>query len=1106
VISLASGSAGSRALQIQILDRGVLYETPHGAPDEWYLDPTSIPGSEDVIAFVSQLEELGLALVQPDGIVLPWHAFYRVIEQEDFAASSRVLPVPPIDESVVPALFSSGTLSDSDLRIGIASWHRIGGGRVADHLELCGPVHQTKTGSFTLSERVYLLTQAIREFATRPAHQHSATDNRLGWGSIRALALACDAPLDNFLRETIVLRPSMLRLGMERVHVGDDVAVRVSPTFEDAPDAWLGVFDRARLSQLYKVVDSRGGYNEIIVENPVHEVLAEIKRLPGRTVAGPRARQLIENPVAFFGGSDGVLDERAVEEEMEKLRADAFRFRPQVSLAETGEVAAAGIAVEPVSAASDASAELRLFSSPDVLAAFLARARAATDARHSFFSWNKLELEVGAEAEDHLATLERVLEAWRAGPQSLEEATGETEGPRPYALTIDADLILDLSRYHDRVEAIGIETPYGIISVPLTQKGAWLPDDKELELLLTGFDGAGETPVAFDRKELTHFVEAVAEAEKEGRQSVPLPRGGTMPLAQAQSFVEALPRGLIEELPTKQGPGADKPSPRGRTGLLLKRNVDELDYVTRREIGLRPPEGAVPLLPTTLRPGASLKDHQLYGLLWLQHLFTQSPDLCRGALLADDMGLGKTLQVLALIARAREDDPDLDPALVVAPVTLLDNWNKEIERFFTLGSLPVITLYGEQLKEFKVHRGDIDARLRAEGLQRFLRPGWHEGAAIVLTTYETLRDYEFSFGDVRWSIVTCDEAQRIKNPNALVSRAAKKLKSRFCLAATGTPVENNLTDLWSLFDFIQPGLLEPLNVFNRNYRRPIEAKTDLERERVDELRRIIEPQILRRVKSDVARDLPNKLFDPACRSLKMSTRQRQLYAGAIQATKAASAASKTGTEILELINVLRRICTDPRAGGELEAPLPPLSTYRQTSPKLDWLIATLESIRAKGEKAIVFIDRRDIQRLVQAYVREAFGFAPEIINGETPTAFASPDSRQRRIDRFQSTPGFSVIVLSPIAAGVGLNIQEANHVIHFMRHWNPAKEDQATDRAYRIGQERDVYVYTPIVTGDGWISFDERLDELLERKRDIATNMLNGADDVTAQEFADLVA
>jgi SNF2 family DNA or RNA helicase len=162
------------------------------------------------------------------------------------------------------------------------------------------------------------------------------------------------------------------------------------------------------------------------------------------------------------------------------------------------------------------------------------------------------------------------------------------------------------------------------------------------------------------------------------------------------------------------------------------------------------------------------------GLAWLQHLYRKAPAYCRGAVLADDMGLGKTLQLLALIAWALEDDPKSAPALVVAPLSLLENWEEEAARFFEKGSLPVLTAYGNQLSGLRVPRSNIDAQLQSEGLIRFLRPGWRDGAKVVLTTYETLRDLEFSFAAETWSIMVCDEAQKIKNPSALVTRAAKK--------------------------------------------------------------------------------------------------------------------------------------------------------------------------------------------------------------------------------------------------------------------------------------------------------------------------------------------
>jgi hypothetical protein len=1087
---LRAGGPATAGVEVALTPAGVAYRPLQGLGPDWYLDPAS--SDAEIAAFAAQLEELGYAIPGGAGeLHVSWSSVYGVLEQDDFAPTQRTLPLPPIDAAVVPALRSSGTLSDPGFGIAVSGWHRRGSGKFSERLTLTGPVCET----FMLDEPAFRLLQAVRRFQQRSPEERSVHANRLAWGEIRELAQDAGAVLDRFLTDTIVLRPRMLALGLERVATDDGIAVRVAPTFAGAPDAWLQVFDRYRAaSSVYQVVDSAGGYTEIVAEEAVAGVLAEIKRLPGRRVAGPRARQLIENPFAFFaGGRDGVFDEAAIEAELARLRKDAWSFRPQIDL----EAGGAGIEITPLDSQSDESPQLRLFAGPEVLETFVRRASHALDTGHAFFSWGQLELEVGARLEEDLAVLREVLAAWREQRpiQALraEDEFGET--------VIDAALVLDLSRYHERVESIGIETPYGIITIPLSRKGAWLPEEQELRLLLG--DGPGDdTVVAMNRQELAEFVSAVDDAIRTGGSEVPLPRGGKMDVGRARDFVDSLPRELRETV----APEEVQPAPaRPRTGLLIKPNIEHADYVTRRASELRVPDGAAALVPSALRPGVSLKAHQLRGLLWLQHLFTQAPAKCRGALLADDMGLGKTLQGLSLIARAREDDPDLDPALVVAPVTLLENWAQEVERFFGPGKLPVLTLYGSELQSFRVPGAEIDERLRRDGLKRFLRPGWSEGRALVLTTYETLRDYEFSFADVRWSIVICDEAQRIKNPNALVSRAAKKLKARFCVAATGTPVENNLTDLWSLFDFIQPGLLDPLNVFNRKYRRPIEARTDAEIERVDELRRIIEPQVLRRTKADVARDLPEKIFDEPCRALPMSDRQRALYSAALTAQRTAEHAAQSGTDVLQLISRLRRICTDPRSARELADPLPPLAEYRRVAPKLDWLLTTLESIRLRGEKAIVFLDRKDIQRLVQAYVREHFGFAAEIINGETPTSAQASDSRQRRIDRFQAREGFSVLILSPVAAGVGLNIQEANHVIHYMRHWNPAKEDQATDRAYRIGQQRDVTVYTPIVVGDGWVSFDERLDELLEKKRAIAANMLNGSDDVGAAEFADLI-
>jgi SNF2 family DNA or RNA helicase len=368
-----------------------------------------------------------------------------------------------------------------------------------------------------------------------------------------------------------------------------------------------------------------------------------------------------------------------------------------------------------------------------------------------------------------------------------------------------------------------------------------------------------------------------------------------------------------------------------------------------------------------------------------------------------------------------------------------------------------------------------------------------------------LRDLEFSFAAQQWTLMVCDEAQRIKNPAAMVTRAAKKQNAEFKIACTGTPVENTLADLWCLFDFVQPGHLGALNEFGRTYRRPIEIddRDEEGKKRIEELRERIEPQILRRRKQDVAKDLPKKIVVEDCRRLPLSTTQRQLYAWAIENFKKRG---EPGLHTpfrnhLALLHYLRLVCTDPRRYGLTVFQPEPLAEYRQAAPKLDWLLKQLREIQKQGEKAIIFCEFRNIQRLLQHYIVEVFGFEADIINGDTTASVSSATSRQKRIKAFQSKPGFGVIILSPVAVGFGVNIQAANHVIHYTRTWNPAKEDQATDRAWRIGQTKDVFVYYPVVSADDFTTFDVKLDQLLERKRSLAGDMLNGCPDISAAEF-----
>jgi Holliday junction resolvase len=724
---------------------------------------------------------------------------------------------------------------------------------------------------------------------------------------------------------------------------------------------------------------------------------------------------------------------------------------------------------------------------------FIDRLKRALDRNFQLLGWQGYDLEIQGDTPRYLDELRAALDA-RSRPRPL----------------VTYAQVHDLSAYSSRIEGIGVEKPY--YSPYIAKKkddDGWFPENV---MPVIGYVPEGETePVAVPvtKDSLEQLRRAAEEARTAGKDTIdvhwlPTP----IAVTEAERIIQTFDRVFIDVEKQRFDPDKSTTGQRETLGakksLILRANIQAVDYEERRREALLAMP-AMPEYPKRLRPGCSLLPHQVHGLAWLQHLYRlQSEHQVRGAVLADDMGLGKTFQLLSLMAWLVEREPAIAPMLVVAPVALLENWKEEIDRFLLPGTLPILTVYGDTLASLRVPRDAIDARLRTEdGLIRFLKPGWVGSAKVVLTTYETLRDFEFSFAAERWSLMVCDEAQRIKNPAAMVTRAAKKQNVGFKIACTGTPVENTLADLWCLFDFVQPGLLGALNDFGQRYRKPIEARSDEERARVEELRRRISPQILRRTKADVAKDLPQKVIVDACRKLPLSATQRNLYAKAIEDFKKRNDPGfhSPFKNHLGLLQYLRLVCTDPRRYGLTVFKPEPLEQYRSQAPKLDWLLDQLATIKAKGEKVIVFCEFRNIQRLLQHYIESVFGFRPDIINGDTSASFSHVASRQKRIKAFQEAEGFGVIILSPIAVGFGVNIQGANHVVHYTRTWNPAKEDQATDRAYRIGQTKDVYVYYPVVFAEDFTTFDVKLDQLLTKKRELAGDMLNGSGDLTPGDF-----
>ncbi|MBB3473501.1 DEAD/DEAH box helicase [Sphingomonas sp. BK345] len=1022
-------------------------------------------------ALLEELEDEGLATTVEEGRCIGWRELYAILDDTERAADLAVLNLP---ESVfaAPRLVSRGSLTDSGFAVAIDGWLD-GDGRIIHGARLHGGTLEIDGVPHLLPPAAWRLVDRVASFGRRGPDERGEGAQRLAWGAIRAEALAVGAALDDFLFRTVVLTPDRLQIALRR---SDRLGlVEVEPWFEGAPTHWLQAFDRsAQVRDRYDLV-TPDGVVQVMVSPEVGTVLRELKRMPGRRVAGERAQAFLVNPIAALGPDAAeVIDQEAFEAAKEEAGISFDRFAAITP--ETHGDGALGLLVTSGTGERIETSEISL-SDEDALE-FVARVEDHLARGLQLCSWDDFEFELDGDSTLHCAALRRAV------------------GRRAASL-ISHGQIYDLSGYSDRVDGIGEERPFYSPHIARKSDDAgWFPENL-VPIIGWNDPSTGEPGSAPLTDGVAERLRTdVEEARRTGAAAVQVPGCPVpMPVREAEAILKAFGRVRVEAEAGTLDPARASPS-RKRPTLILKANIEQVDYREERLAALSAPPGP-PRLPAGLREEVRLKDHQLKGLAWMQHLFSLAPDRCRGALLADDMGLGKTLQILSLVARAREDDPATPPALVVAPLTLLENWREEAEKFLLPGSLKILTAYGDTLSGLRVGKSSVDEQLRREGLVRFLRPDWRGDADVVLTTYETLRDLEFSFARERWSIMICDEAQKIKNPNAAMTRAAKKQQAVFRIACTGTPVENSLVDLWCLFDFVQPGLLGALNEFGSTYRRPIEAEGDADRAKLEELRTLIEPQILRRMKSEVAADLKAKLVDEASRRLPMSVPQRGLYVGAIEGFR--REAGRPGAH-LGLLHRLRLICSDPAQTEEAGA-YDAVDAYRARSPKLDWLLSALAEVRERGEKAIVFCEFKAVQRLLRHYIREAFAIPVDVINGDTSAAAGAADSRQKRIRAFQDAPGFGVIILSPVAVGFGVNMQAANHVIHFTRTWNPAKEDQATDRAYRIGQRRDVFVYYPTVAADDFTTFDMKLDELLERKRALAGDMLNGTGEIGARDF-----
>lgn len=1086
----ASAIPEMQAIQINFDDSGIHYvmdsdiENLINRPE---LTQTLIA---DQARRLTQLSLEGLAKQDGMNFQIDWDSVYKIVSDEEFNSYVSPLAIPSYTNAV-PKLKNSGAIADQDFSILLEEW--VDGDDIpfSPQPKLEGKTLRTRDGLHLLKPLVGELIDELRAFHAVPAKLRDQKFKEAQYGKIRRLAFDTSSPVSDYVSKTVVLTPEKLKLELEKRGDGKDRVIEILPTFDEAPLDWISTFDRMPLSDSYEIADGMS-VTRIVLSPEAKTVLAEVKKMPARRVSGARAEAFVRNPFSLLGEDAGkVLNPDEVESQLKTAGISFAQFYPHAEFGEFGEVTRVGILVNDLSYAEEAS-NFYWFDSPSELHQFIYKATSCLNSEAGSFAWMRYDLEVIGDTQSQLDQLSTWLDAW-SSPELWTAAE-----------------VLDLSHYSDRIESIGVEKPFvvPVISKKNNENG-WFDDNVATGLATIDSNTGAVTIVSVPFRNILPLHKSVEDAIKLNQSHVKLAGlKEPIPLHDAQKALYDL-KAAHEDLKKKKfTPPArlikKNASPKKR--LVIKRNLEDIDYSENRANTLTMPFGKVPTIPKTLLPMVQLKEHQHIGIAWLQHLWELSPHHCRGTVLADDMGLGKTLQLLTFMASAFEADSDLPPALVVAPVALLENWQNELERFFKPGTLPTLLLYGSTLKPLRVAKDDIDSTLKAEGVTRLLKKGWIGNNKLVLTTYETMRDLEFALASQTWSIMVCDEAQKIKTPAALVTRSAKKQKVRFRIACTGTPVENTLADLWCLFDFVQPGMLGALNYFSRTYRQPIEAKTDKQKQKVDELRELIRPQILHRKKTEVAKDLPTPIEVQDCKSLAMSEYQHALYVKAL-ANLQEQRAINPSTQ-LQALQAIRKICSDPHGHAEKSTLDVSIDRLLNESPKMGWLVNLLRGLgsdQSGNHKVIIFCEFRELQLILQRVIAAVFGFAPSIVNGDTSADPQATENRQKLINKFQEKPGFNAIILSPLAVGFGVNIQAANHVVHFTRTWNPAKEDQATARAYRIGQTRAVNIYYPGVVSPNFTSFDVRLDSLLAKKRELAADMLNGCSDLKVDDFADLI-
>ena len=615
------------------------------------------------------------------------------------------------------------------------------------------------------------------------------------------------------------------------------------------------------------------------------------------------------------------------------------------------------------------------------------------------------------------------------------------------------------------------------LDLPDAGRTTWMPEDFDDEAVeaLQRIDDAGLESLC---DEVEQAIASGVEAVQIGESTVP---ATPATLRAVQSVRAAREREGKDAQTDDEEEAAEQGGP---VVLDTKVNFEDLAWQ---------PDGATraPLAGDTLPDGirATLKDHQAAGFRWQVAAWKAG---LPGVLNADEQGLGKTLQTLVFLRWLGKAGGGVRPVLVVAPTSLLPTWQAEVERHLEppgLGS--VIPLYGSGLGVRKqsgargIDTQSGEAQLDLSPLKEAIDAG-KGGRFWLLTTYTTLTNYQHSLGEIDFAAIVFDEIQALKNPGTLRSFAARAMKAEFRIGLTGTPIENRSSDLWAIMDQLCPGALDTLAAFNSQYGAP-------DRDNMRELhRRLFEaaggrPAIaLRRTKDEVAKDLPTK-------TRRLHPREMpDKQAAAYDAARLNLGAGASKGAALRILHHIRTVSAHPDLSARVQE-----AEFIAASGRLDATFAILRRIRDAGERALVFIEHVRLQYRFMELARREFGLTRiELINGGTPIA-----ARQKAVENFQrhlaNDGGFDLMVLGTRAAGTGLTLTAATHVIHVSRWWNPAVEEQCNDRVHRIGQTRPVSIHVPMAVHAKYReqSFDCLLQSLMNRKRRLASSALWPAGD-----------